>query len=268
MLKRLLTVLVLAISLTACGGGGVTVTKKIINSDNGVSLIEYTVKFYETLLVFRQPTEDMAAMCDSGTATALPAAPAVGVPYVVSFTDCLVDDITLNGSVTVTFSLFNSWTDMAYTLDLTSLMAAADWFGGTATFVGELDYSVLDMDATITLMTTSLVAEVPGDSKLVLSSLSITANQGNNSPELTFVDVSARGEISSAAVTKPIAFKVVVAPLIRINTVNTALICPTRGYIKLESVKDGSFASIEYPSTDNNVYWVGTNLSYTQKKCT
>jgi hypothetical protein len=271
MFRRFLLVVAFAITLTACGSGGVTISKKVINSDNGETIVEFTVRAFEAVVLFKGLVEDVSSLCESGTATPLPAAPVTGVPYIVTFTDCLDENgITYNGNITVTFSLFNSWTDMAFTLEFSSLTAAADWFGGTATFTGQLDYSVLGMDATISLLTGLLAGEVmTGDmGKLVLSSVVIGIEQSTSDPDIIRIDASSvRGEFTNTDFTNPLPIKAIVNPRFRVNTADPTLRCPTRGKIKVETTRDGSFALIEYLDSERNTYEIGTNGSRKKRAC-
>ncbi|MEJ2308816.1 MAG: hypothetical protein P8Z78_05785 [Gammaproteobacteria bacterium] len=275
MSRRHLLVIVTAFLLTACGSDPLTI--KLINSNNGEPLIEFAYTSYESLYSFMQIGElqviDGTGFCKevdgvTGSATVPPAAPAPGDVFVVAFADC-VDEygITYNNSMQVTVNAFTDWSNLSFTLEFIDLTAGAEWFGGVAAYQGTLDYEVAGNTGNIA--STRFEAAVPDGimGSLALTSLDITVTEDEDNPEILISTYNGAGETSSTQA-GTLAISILTASDIRQDSSNDTLLCPQSGRVRLISNADDSYASIEFPGDINNVYRIGTNLSFTQNSCT
>ena len=275
MFRRHLLAIVTAFLLTACGSDPLTI--KVINSNNGEPLMEFAYTSYESLYSFMNIGElqvvDGTGFCKevdgvTGTATVPPVAPAPGDVFVVAFADC-VDEygITYNNSMEVTINAFTDWSNLSFTLEFIDLTAGAEWYDGVAAYQGTLDYEVAGNTGSVA--STTFEAAVPDGlmGSLALTTLDIIVTEDEDNPEVIISTYDGSGETSNTRV-GTLAISIVTTSDIRQDSSNDTLLCPQRGRVKLNSIADGSFASIEFPDDSNNVYRIGTNLSYKQYSCT
>jgi hypothetical protein len=268
MRTRLLVIILLAAILSACGDAG-DFKKKIINSDNGEPLILFASATYEVAASFMSLgdlLDDGVGFCVSGDALFVaPPAPAPGEVVQISFTDCLDEyGVTYNGAVSMEITAFTDWENLEYSLLFDGLSAESDWFAGVAMVSGALDYTIAGKAGSVELPAGTFMTE--GEtSKLELDALSITTELDEENPDVTETSVDSSGEQSSESLDSlPVTLKT--SSVLREDTASeTELLCPQSGALRLTTTRDGSNASLEYPSGTDNVYQIRTNGSFIER---
>jgi hypothetical protein len=214
--------------------------------------------------------DDGVGFCVSGDALFVaPPAPAPGEVVQISFTDCLHENgVTYNGAVSMTISAFTDWQNLAYDLLFDGLSAESDWFAGVAMVSGALDYTIAGKVGSVELPAGTFVTEVTTGQagKLELDVLNITRELDADNPDVTEISVDSSGEQSSATLGTALPVTLKTSSVLKEDTASeTELLCPQSGALRLTTTRDGSNASLEYPSGTDNVYQIRTNGSFIER---
>ncbi|MGD9356872.1 MAG: hypothetical protein PVH71_09300 [Chromatiales bacterium] len=269
MRTRFLVIILLAAILSACGDAA-DFKKKIINSDNGEPLILFASANYELVDSFKYiggKLIDGDEFC-SDPAAATFTDPTIS-PIFINFQDCLDEKgITYTGTVTMAIPAeelpVSDWENLSYSLDFTGLLASSDWFAGEVMVSGALDYTIAGKAGSVELPAGTFMTE--GEtSKLELDALSITTELDEENPDVTETSVDSSGEQSSESLDSlPVTLKT--SSILKEDTASeTELLCPQSGALRLTTTRDGSNASLEYPSGTDNVYQIRTNGSFIER---
>ena len=268
MFTRFLVMSLFAAALTACGDAA-DIRKKVINSDNGEPLVLFaagTSEMVSSFLSLGDELIDGSEFC-SDPATASFTDPTIS-PIFINFQDCMHESgITYTGTVIMTIPVdqlpVTDWENLNFSLDLTGLEATSvDWFGGTASVSGSLDYAVAGKSGTVDLPGGTFTTQVVDEGQLELDALNNTVELDTDNAEITETSVDGSGEEFNSDFSAGLAVKLKTPSVLKLDTSNAELVCPQTGELRVTATEDGSYASVQYPSGTNNVYQVGTNGSF------